>query len=216
MVKRFWRKANSLLLVAAMTATLLPAQMASAAGSEGAAGASILQQQTDGMEGYYFSQRTDSNDASVLDAAAVTGKEYTVIKGNTPVLPAKALVTSDNGAMAPADIQWAQWDESLEAGKHTVMGTANGYQLTATVNVLPCDEEVADAVAIGTSDSSAQEKADAIHSLKGYKGLFVAEYDIVPNDVKTTHDRAVIYLPEKMTDGTAIDAESGLCKLGGG
>lgn len=207
MVKRFWRKANSLLLVAAMTVTLLPAPMASAAGSDGTAGDSIPQQ-TDGMDGYYFSQQSDSADASVLDAAAVTGKEYTVIKGNTPVLPAKALVTSDNGSMAAADIQWSEWDESQDAGKHTVTGTANGYQLTATVNVLPCDEEVADAVAMGTSDSSAQEKADAIHSLKGYKGLFVAEYDIVPDDVKTTHDRAVIYLPEKMTDGSTIDAEN--------
>lgn len=209
MVKKFWRKANSLLLVAAMTVTLLPAQMASAAGVNDTVG-SVPLQQANGMAGQFFSQqRSDSVAASVLNAAAVTGKEYTVIKGNTPVLPAKALVTSDNGSMAAADIQWEAWDESLAVGKHTVMGTANGYQLTATVNVLPCDEEVEDVQAMGRQDGdTAQEKLDAIHPLKGYKGLFVAEYDIVPSDVKPTHDRAVIYLPAADSNGAPFSAES--------
>ena len=38
--------------------------------------------------------------------------------------------------------------------------------------------------------------------------MFVAEYDIVPEDVKPTHDRAVIYLPEKANDGSALHAEN--------
>lgn len=207
MVKKLWKKANALLLVAAMTVTLLPAQAAAAAGPNNAAGSL---QQADGLAGEFFSQQRAGNDnASVLDAAAVMGKEYTVIEGNTPVLPKQALVTSDNGGMAAADIQWADWDESIDAGKHTVTGTANGSQLTVTVNVLPCDEEVADAQAMGRQEGdTSQEKLDAIHPLKGYKGLFVAEYDIVCNDVKPTHDRAVIYLPAADSSGAPFSSES--------
>lgn len=209
MVKKFWRKANALLLVAAMTVTLLPAQMAAAAGSNDSAEASLLLQQANGMTGQFFTQQRANDNASVLDAAAVTGREYTVIKGNTPVLPKQAMVTSDNGSMAAADIQWAEWDESLAAGKHTVTGTANGNQLTVTINVLPCDEEVADAQAMGRQDGdTTEEKLQAIHPLKGYKGLFVAEYDIVPNDVKPTHDRAIIYLPSVDSNGSPFSAES--------
>lgn len=208
MIKKFWRKTNALLLVAAMTVTLLPVQTAAAAGANDTAG-SVPLLQADGMEGQFFTQQRANANASVLDAAAVTGKEYTVIKGNTPVLPKQALVTSDNGGMAAADIQWAAWDESLDAGKHTVTGTANGNQLTVTVNVLSCDEEVEDVQAMGRQDGdTSQEKLDAIHPLKGYKGLFVAEYDIICNDVKPTHDRAVIYLPAADKDGAPFSSES--------
>lgn len=191
MVKKFWRKANSLLLAAAMTVTLLPAQISYAVGADDAAGAAVSQQA--------------GNADSALDLAAITGKEYTVIKGNAPVLPKKANVTSDNGTMAATQIQWAQWDNGTAAGKHTVTGTAGGTQISVTVDVLPCDEEVADAEATG----SGAGVREAVHPLKGYKGLFVAEYDIVPNEVKTTHDRAVIYLPGETNDGSPFD--SGNC-----
>lgn len=207
MIKKFWRKTNALLLVAAMTVTLLPVQTAAAAGANDTAG-SVPLLQADDMEGQFFTQQRANANASVLDAAAITGKEYTVIKGNTPVLPKQALVTSDNGGMAAADIQWANWDESLDVGRHTVTGTANGNQLTVTVNVLPCDEEVEDVQAMGKTEDTSQEKLDAIHPLKGYKGLFVAEYDIVCNDVKPTHDRAVIYLPAADSSNAPFSSES--------
>ncbi len=207
MVKKFLRKANALLLAAAMAVTLLPTQVAAAAGPDDSAEASLLLQQVDSMEGQFFSQQR-AND-TVLDAAAVMGKEYTVIEGNTPVLPKQVMMTPDNGSMAPADIEWAEWDESQEAGKHTITGTANGKSLTVTVNVLPCDEEVEDVQAMGRQDGdTTQEKLNAIHPLKGYKGLFVAEYDIVCNDVKPTHDRAVIYLPAADSSGAPFSAES--------
>ncbi len=186
MVKKFWRKANALLLAAAMTVTLLPAQTSYAAGADDGTGAAASQQA--------------ENADSALDLAVITGKEYTVIKGNAPVLPKKANVTSDNGTMAATQIQWEQWDNGTAAGKHTVTGTVGGNQISVTVDVLPCDEEVADA--------NAANGTNAVHPLKGYKGLFVAEYDIVPDEVKSTHDRAVIYLPEKTNDGQPFDAEN--------
>ncbi len=192
MVKNFFRKANSFILAAAMTVTLLPAQASFAAGQEDVNDPSILQQAGDAR-------------ASALDVSEITAKEYTVIKGNAPVLPKKANVTLENGTMAAAEIQWADWDKSLAAGEHTVTGTAGGRQITVTVNVLPCDEEVADASATGASDGVTA----AVHPLRGYRGLFVAEYDIMPDEVKSTHDRAVIYLPEKTNDGQAFD--SGNC-----
>lgn len=191
MVKKFWRKANSLLLAVAMTVTLLPAQTSYAVGADDAADAVV-------------SRQADNAD-SALDLAAITGKEYTVIKGNAPVLPKKANVTSDNGTMAATQIQWADWDNGAAAGKHTVTGTVGGMQISVRVDVLPCDEEVADAKATGSTDGV----REAVHPLKGYKGLFVAEYDIVPDEVKSTHDRAVIYLPEKTNDGLPFD--SGNC-----
>ncbi len=110
--------------------------------------------------------------------------------------------------MAPVTIQWSDWDKDLAAGKHNMTGTVGKDKITVTVNVLPCDEAVADVTATGLKDGSSQQKLDAIHALKGYKGLFVAEYDIVPEDVKPTHDRAVIYLPEKANDGSALHAEN--------
>lgn len=186
MVKKFWRKANSLLLAAAMTVTLLPAQTSYAVGADGATDAAVAQQ-------------ADNAD-SALDLAAIMGKEYTVIKGNAPVLPKKANVTSDNGTMTATQIQWAKWDNGTAAGKHTVTGTVGGNQISVTVDVLPCDEEVADA--------EASNGTGGVHPLKGYKGLFVAEYDIIPDEVKSTHDRAVIYLPEKTSDGQPFDAEN--------
>ena len=131
MDKRFFRKANSLVLAAALAATLAPAPMVSAAGAEGTAVSAILRQ-------------AESKAASVLDKAAIEGKEYTVIKGNAPVLPKS--VASEG---APAEIQWAAWDKNLEAGKHTLTGTAGGTQITVTVNVLPCDEAVQDVNAMG-------------------------------------------------------------------
>ena len=44
MDKRFFRKANSLVLAAALAATLAPAPMVSAAGAEGTAVSAILRQ----------------------------------------------------------------------------------------------------------------------------------------------------------------------------
>ena len=143
-----------------------------------------------------------------LDLESITDKEYTVIEGNTPVFPKKVNVTGDDGIMAPVTIQWSDWDKDLAAGKHNMTGTVGKDKITVTVNVLPCDEAVADVTATGLKDGSSQQKLDAIHALKGYKGLFVAEYDIVPEDVKPTHDRAVIYLPEKANDGSALHAEN--------
>lgn len=192
MDKRFFRKANSLVLAAALAATLAPAPMVSAAGAEGTAVSAILRQ-------------AESRAASVLDKAAIEGKEYTVIKGNAPVLPKS--VASEG---APAEIQWAAWDKNLEAGKYTLTGTAGGTQITVTVNVLPCDEAVQDVNAMGRKlddGGTETESRDAIHPLKGYKGLFVTEYDLVPSS-KSTHDRAVIYLPEAMNDGSSIHAEN--------
>ncbi len=192
MVKRFLRRANSILLAAAMTATLMPAQIAFAA--DGMVDSAISLQQAEG--------RANGKAASALDLASITGKEYTVIQGNVPALPKRVVL--NNGT---AEITWPEWDTSLEAGKYTVTGTANNTPVAVTVNVLPCDEVVEDVRALGTSDSSTQEKSDAIHPLKGYKGLFVTEYDIVP-EAKYTHDRAVIYLPEAMDDGTPFHAEN--------
>ena len=148
------------------------------------------------------------NNVDFLDLESITDKEYTVIEGNTPVFPKKVNVTGDDGIMAPVTIQWSDWDKDLAAGKHNMTGTVGKDKITVTVNVLPCDEAVADVTATGLKDGSSQQKLDAIHALKGYKGLFVAEYDIVPEDVKPTHDRAVIYLPEKANDGSALHAEN--------
>lgn len=192
MGNKFFRKANSFILAAAVAVSLMPVQTLSAAGQEDAANPFVLQQ-------------AGGARASALDVSEITAKEYTVIKGNAPVLPKKANVTLENGTMAAAEIQWADWDKSLADGKHTVTGTAGGTQITVTVNVLPCDEEVADAAATGSTDGV----TEAVHPLRGYRGLFVAEYDIVPDEVKSTHDRAVIYLPEKTNDGLAFD--SGNC-----
>ena len=192
MGNKFFRKANSFILAAAVAVSLMPAQTLSAAGQEDAANPFVLQQ-------------AGGARASALDVSEITAKEYTVIKGNAPVLPKKANVTLENGTMAAAEIQWADWDKSLAAGKHTVTGTVGGNQISVTVNVLPCDEEVADAAATGSTDGV----TEAVHPLRGYRGLFVAEYDIVPDEVKSTHDRAVIYLPEKTNDGLAFD--SGNC-----
>ncbi len=194
MDKRFFRKANSLVLAAALAATLAPAPLVSAAGAEHTAVSAILRQ-------------AESRAASTLDKAAIEGKEYTVIKGNAPVLPKSV---ASEGAGAPAEIQWAAWDKNLEAGKHTLTGTAGGMQITVTVNVLPCDEAVQDVNAMGRKlddGGTETESRDAIHPLKGYKGLFVTEYDLVPSS-KSTHDRAVIYLPEAMNDGSSIHSEN--------
>lgn len=198
MVKKFLKKANALVLAAALTVSLTPVQMAAAAEPDDTVESAVLLQQAQGR----------ASDAAVLDLESITDKEYTVIKGNTPVFPKKVNVTGDDGVMAPVAIQWSDWDQNLSAGKHTVTGTVGKNQITVTVNVLPCDEEVADVSATGMSDSSTQQKLDAIHALKGYKGQFVAEYDIVPDDVKPTHDRAVIYLPETANDGSPLHAEN--------
>lgn len=197
MVKKFWKKANSLLLAATLTVSLTPAQMAAAVGMDDTAESAIMQQ----------AQGRDNN-VAFLSLESITDKEYTVIEGNTPIFPKKINVTGDDGIMAPVTIQWDDWDKNLTAGEHKVTGTVGKDKITVKVNVLPCDEAVADVTATGMSDGSTQQKLDAIHALKGYKGLFVAEYDIVPEDVKPTHDRAVIYLPEKANDGSALHAEN--------
>ncbi|MCI9532098.1 MAG: Ig-like domain-containing protein [Lachnospiraceae bacterium] len=190
MEKRFLKRANSLLLATAMAVTLMPAPLASAA----AAGSTAVS----------ASQQEGSRAVSALGIAAITGKEYTVIQGNVPVFPKKVLL---DGATDPVGIQWAEWDKNAGVGEHKVTGTAGGTQITVTVNVLPCDEALPNVSAMGRSEGTAQEKKDAIHPLKGYKGLFVAEYDIVP-DSKSTHDRAVIYLPAAMSDGSELHAEN--------
>lgn len=197
MVKKFFRKANSLLLAAAMTVTMIPAQAASAAGTEDTAVPGIVQQADEG---------TDVSSVVSLDVDAIEGKEYTVIKGNTPVLPKRANVSADNG-IAATEIQWTGLD-SLDEGEQTVTGTAGGTTITVKVNVLHCDEVVGDVQAMGLGSDTYQEKRDAIHPLKGYKGKFVTEYDIVPNDVKHERDRAVIYLPAADKDGEAFSSES--------
>lgn len=198
MVKKFLKKANALVLAAALTVSLTPVQMAAAAGPDDTVESDVLLQQAQGR----------ASDAAVLDLESITDKEYTVIKGNTPVFPKKVNVTGDDGIMAPVAIQWSDWDQNLSVGKHTATGTVGENQITVAVNVLPCDEEVADVSATGMSDGTTQQKSDAIHALKGYKGQFVAEYDIVPDDVKPTHDRAVIYLPETANDGSPLHAEN--------
>lgn len=184
-MRKIWKKANSLLLAAAMAVTLLPAQTISAAGLNDTVGVSALQK------------------AGARDSGAVIamGKEYTVIQGNVPVFPEKVNITADDGTAVPTEVQWSEWDEDAAPGRHTVTGTAGEKQVSVTVNVLPCDEIVADATATGTDDSD----ASAIHSLKGYKGKFVAEYDIVPYASGTT-DRAIIYLPEKTSGGQNFTA----------
>lgn len=184
-MRKFWKKANSLMLAAAMAVTLLPGQTISAAGPDGTVGVSALQQAAAGDSG----------------AVVATGKEYTVIQGNAPVLPEKVSITEG----AATEVQWEEWDKDSAPGKYTVKGTAGETQVSAIVNVLPCDEIVADAVATGSGESD----YDAIHPLKGYKGKFVAEYDIVPDSVKSTHDRAIIYLPEKTREGETFN--SGNC-----
>lgn len=196
MIKKFLKKANALVLAATLTVSLMPVQMA--AGPDGTVESVVSLQQADGRAG----------NETILDLASITDKEYTVIKGNTPIFPKKVNVTGDDGIMAPVAIQWSDWDQNLSVGKHTVTGTVGKNQITVTVNVLPCDEEVADVAATGMSDGTTQQKSDAIHALKGYKGQFVAEYDIVPDDVKPTHDRAVIYLPETANDGSPLHAEN--------
>lgn len=176
------------MLAAAMAVTLLPGQTLSAAGLDGTVDVSTLQQ------------------AVARDSGAViaTGKEYTVIQGNVPVLPEKVNLTADDGTAVPTEVQWAEWDKDSAPGQHTVTGTAGEKQVSISVNVLPCDEIVADVAATGSENSD----VSAIHPLKGYKGKFVAEYDIVPDSVKSTHDRAVIYLPEKTSGGENFTAGS--------
>lgn len=195
MVKKFFRKANSLLLAAAMTATLLPAQMISAAGTDVAENSIILHQ---------AEERADSVPA--VGMTSVTGVECTVIEGNTPVLPKKIEIAAEDGTKSAVAVTWAEWDKHTTAGTHTVTGTtADGKTVTAVVNVLPCDEVVADVQATGTSET----ETAAIHALKGYKGVFITEYDIVPDSVNSTHDRAVIYLPE--TGNNGVEFNSGNC-----
>ncbi len=184
MGKKFLGKANAVLLAAAMAVTCMPAQAASAAESVGAA---VLQQA--------------EAKATALDLEAIRGKEYTVIQGNAPALPKEAV---KNGGAAPVEIEWDAWDKEAGAGKHTLAGEAGGEPLSVTVNVLPCDEVVADVTATGVSGSA---DTSAIHDLKGYKGVFVTEYDIVPGN-DSLHDRAVIYLPETMSDGSALHADN--------
>ena len=188
MVKKLFRKANSLLLAAAMTATMIPAQMISAAGPENMSDTGIMQQVGD----------TLSSDVNI-----------TVIKGNTPIFPQKVNSSADDGTMV--NVTWAEWEDvSADNGTYKVNGTTDdGRKVEATVNVLPCDEVVPDVHAIGRKlddGGTEQDQLDAIHPLKGYKGQFVTEYDIVFDDVRSTHDRAVIYLPEAMNDGTALTA----------
>lgn len=181
-MRTFWKKANSLVVAAAMAVTLLPAQTLASAP---AADVSAVRQ----------AEARDSGEV------VATGKEYTVIQGNTPILPEKVSIAE--GAAATA-VHWSAWDKDAAPGTHMVKGMAGETQVSATVNVLPCDEVVADAVATGTDDSD----ASAIHPLKGYRGKFVAEYDIVPDPAKSTHDRAIIYLPEKTSDGQDFTAGS--------
>ncbi len=194
MVKRFLTRANSLFVATAMTVAMAPVQMVSAAGLDDAAA--------------FTMQQVSERAASALDLEAITGKEYTVIEGNAPALPKNVKMASESGATSTVGIQWDAWDKGTAPGKHTVTGAAGGKQIAVTVEVLPCDEVVPDVLAMGRSDGTEQERAGAVHPLRGYKGLFVTEYDIVPEDTKSTHDRAVIYLPAAMDDGSVIDAEN--------
>lgn len=178
MVKNFLKKANSLVLAAALTAAMMPAPASMAAQ---AAEETALQ------------QTAKAGDLAAPDLASVIGKDYTVIEGNTPVLPKKVMVTADNGTLAATEIQWASWDAATAAGDHEVTGTAGKTQLKVKVSVLPCDEAVEDVIARGSSGSN---DVGAVHALRGYKGLFVAEYDIVLDAENYVRDRAVIYLPK--------------------
>lgn len=185
MVKKFFRKANSLLLAAAMTATMIPAQMISAAGPENMSDTGIMQQVGD----------TLSSDVNI-----------TVIKGNTPIFPQKVNSSADDGTMV--NVTWAEWeDASADNGTYKVNGTTDdGRKVEATVNVLPCDEVVEDVVATGREAKDGgtdEERLNAIHPLKGYKGLFVTEYDINV-DNSGWRDRAVIYLPEKANENNGV------------
>lgn len=174
MIKKFFRKANSLFLAAAMTVTMIPAQMISAAGPTDTPDSGIMQQ---------------------TEGASDSDVNITVIEGNTPIFPSKMNASRDNGMV---NVTWADWeDASGDDGTYKVNGTTDdGRQVEATVNVLPCDEVVADVRATGREDDTDEEKLKAVHPLKGYKGLFVTEYDIVVDDPVTFTDRGVIYLPE--------------------
>lgn len=192
MVNRFFRKANSLLLAAAMVVTLLPAQTASAAGMEAVADVSALQQGDD-VAGSVISQQAAAAD-DVPTKASIQAKEYYVIEGNLPVLPKK--VKQADGSVA--QIKWTL-DAGLKAGEQIVTGTDGKEQIQVTVNVQPCDEVVADVQATGRKDvdgGTEAERLAAIHPLRGYRGLFVTEYDIRKIDGSNWTDRAVIYLPE--------------------
>lgn len=193
MVNKFFRKANSLILAAAMTVTMIPAPVTLAAGTADTAQPGIVQQ----------ADEVDM-EVSVRTVGAINGRTYTVIEGNIPTLPSK--VKLDDGTVA--QIQWTDWDLSLSEGTHPLTGTAGETQISVNVKVLPCDEVVEDVQAMGRSDDTYDEKREAIHPLKGYKGKFVAEYDIVPNDVKYIHDRAVIYLPATDNTGERFSSES--------
>lgn len=188
MVKKFFRKANSLLLAAAMVVTLLPAQTASAAGLD----ALVLQQGNDAAGAVIFQQRAAATD-DIPTLEAIQAKEYSVIEGNMPVLPKKVKL-ADNSV---AQIKWSL-DTGLKAGQQIVTGTDGTEQIQVTVKVQPCDEAVADVQATGKTDDkggSQEERLAAIHTLRGYRGLFVTEYDIKVDGSGWT-DRAVIYLPE--------------------
>lgn len=182
MMRRILRKTNSFLLAAAMAVALMPAPMMPAAELDGTA---VLQQE---------------------EKQALELEPITVIEGNAPVFPRKVSTESSGAA---AEVQWDQWDTGTAAGEYTATGTTvAGEQITVAVNVLPCDEVVADAAATGTGN----DDRNAIHPLKGYKGLFVTEYDIVPDSTKSTHDRAVIYLPDRiMKNGNWEELNSGNC-----
>lgn len=188
MVKKFFQKATSLLLAAAMAVTLLPAQTASAAGTD----APVLQQENDAAGAVIFQQRAAAAD-DIPTLEAIQAKEYSVIEGNMPVLPKKVKL-ADNSV---AQIKWSL-DTGLKAGQQIVTGTDGTEQIQVTVKVQPCDEAVADVQATGRTDDKGgneEERLAAIHTLRGYKGLFVTEYDIKVDGSGWT-DRAVIYLPE--------------------
>lgn len=118
MVKKFFKKATYLFLAAAMTATMLPAQIISAAGT------------------------TDASDTDIAVYTDDTASDVsiTAIEGNTPIFPTKIASSSDDGTMV--SVTWDAWNGSGE-GTYTVKGTAaDGRQVTASVTILPCDEVV--------------------------------------------------------------------------
>ena len=130
-------------------------------------------------------------DVKALDAESPS-KPIEVIDGNTPIMPKVkvTLETDPEDEVVVRDVE-AQWNlEDLKVGENTVTGNALGVEVTATVIVYPCDENV----------PNLENAASMIHQKlsRNYVGKIYTEYDIIVNK---TGDNATSYGPENANDG---------------
>lgn len=100
---------------------------------------------------------TYSDDDKIVSVAAPTG-EYSAIFGNEPMLPKTLTATLKNGGTTTVDVSWAPQSMPTavtEPVKVTYVGTVTGFDdVTAEVNILPCDHLVQTVYGAGNSDGA--------------------------------------------------------------